>query len=284
MIHIRIITFFGLKGAEFLCSHAGTDDGVAIDFTVDMNHVFGERQAFKLVEEQVRRAGLAWVEPRSNRWVVYLDKLKQAARPALDGVGWLQGKAEVRPELDVKVSPQDLSGLMPPSPPDGRVTLLIRQEYVMTTSEGVPLFYSYSHKDEHYRKRLEAHLSTLKQQGLIVGWHDRQITPGSEWNKEIVKQLETARIILLLISADFLHSEFCSSVELKRAMERHESGDACVIPIIVKPCDWHSALFGKLQALPQDGKAITKWRIKEEAYLDIVKGIRSVIEELDGDD
>ncbi len=150
----------------------------------------------------------------------------------------------------------------------------------MSSVAGIPLFYSYSHANERYRKQLETHLSTLKREGLISEWHDRAITPGSEWNKEIRRQLETARTILLLVSADFIHSEFCSSVELKRAMERHESGDARVIPIIVKPCDWHSAPFGKLQALPKDGKAITTWKNKDGAYLDIVNGIRRVIEEL----
>ena len=154
----------------------------------------------------------------ADRWVVNLDTLKKQAAHALADESWLQGKAEVRPELDVHVSPPNLSGLMESPPPEGRVTLLIRPENIMTTSDAVTLFYSYSHIDERYRQKLEAHLSTLKRQGLISEWHDRQITPGSEWNKEIEKQLETARIILLLVSADFIHSEFCSSVELKRAM------------------------------------------------------------------
>jgi hypothetical protein len=169
---------------------------------------------------------------------------------------------------------------MASSPPERRVVLFIRPENVMSSVVGIPLFYSYSHANEQYRKKLETHLSTLKREGLISEWHDRDITPGSEWDKEIRRQLETARIILLLVSADFIHSEFCSSVELKRAMERHEAGDARVVPIIVKPCDWHSAPFGKLQVLPKDGKPITIWKNKDEAYLDVVNGIRRVIREL----
>ncbi len=145
---------------------------------------------------------------------------------------------------------------------------------------GISLFYSYTHSDERYRNKLETHLSNLKRQGLISEWHDRKITGGTEWRGQIDMQLEAARVILLLVSADFIHSEFCYSVELKRALERHESGEARVIPIIVRPCDWHSALFGKLQALPKDGKAITDWRPHDKAYLNISEGIRKVVGEL----
>lgn len=147
-------------------------------------------------------------------------------------------------------------------------------------STAISLFYSYAHKDERYRVRLETHLSNLRRQGLISAWHDRKITGGTEWRGEIENQLEAAQVILLLVSADFIHSDFCNSIELKRAVERHNSGDARVIPIIVRPCEWHSAEFGRLQALPKDGKAITDWRSQDQAYLDIAGGIRRVVEEL----
>jgi hypothetical protein len=147
-------------------------------------------------------------------------------------------------------------------------------------SANISLFYSYSHNDERYRNKLEKHLSNLKRQGFISEWHDRKISGGTEWKDQIERQLEAAKVILLLVSADFIHSDFCYSVELKRALERHESGEARVIPIIVRPCDWHSAPIGKLQALPKDGKAITKWRSQDEAYLNITEGIRKVVEEL----
>jgi TIR domain len=147
-------------------------------------------------------------------------------------------------------------------------------------SIAISLFFSYAHKDERYRNKLETHLSTLRRQGLISGWHDRRITGGTEWKGEIEKQLDAAQVILLLISADFIHSDFCTSTELRRAVERHNSGVARVVPIIVRPCDWHSAEFGRLQALPKDGKAITDWRPQDKAYLDIAQGIRRVAEEL----
>jgi hypothetical protein len=144
----------------------------------------------------------------------------------------------------------------------------------------VKLFISYAHEDEKLREKLVKQLSTLKRQGAIEGWHDRDITAGSEWSGQIDEHLEQAGIILLLISADFLDSDFCSDVELKRAMERHKSGSARVIPIILRSCDWQSAPFGKLQALPKDAKPVREWESQDKAFTNIVQGLRKVIGEL----
>src|SRR3954468_18039847 len=139
----------------------------------------------------------------------------------------------------------------------------------------ISLFYSYSHKDEALRKKLETHLSLLQDQGVISGWHDRRIVAGTEWDGGINKNLEEADIILLLVSAEFLASPYCRDVEIKRAMERHKAGSARVIPVILRPVDaWHTAPFGKLQALPEKGKAVTTWKNRDEAFADIARGIR----------
>jgi hypothetical protein len=140
----------------------------------------------------------------------------------------------------------------------------------------ISLFYSYSHKDETLRKKLETHLSLLRDQGVIADWHDRRIEAGAEWDGVINEHLDRAGMILLLVSADFLASRYCRDVEVARAMERHEAGTARVIPIILRPVDWHSAPFGKLQALPRDGKPVTKWSNRDEAFTDIARGIREV--------
>jgi tetratricopeptide (TPR) repeat protein len=142
------------------------------------------------------------------------------------------------------------------------------------------VFFSYSHADEKLRKELEKHLGLLKQQRDITTWYDRDIGVGAEWEQEISEHLNTARIILLLISPDFMSSDYCYSKEMKRAVERHESGEACVIPIILRPCDWQKAPFGKLQALPKDAKPVTSWSSQDAAFLDVVKGIREAIERL----
>lgn len=151
---------------------------------------------------------------------------------------------------------------------------------VVTTKGRIRLFYSYSHEDERLRDTLATHLSLLKKQGLIEGWHDRDISAGREWEGQIDQNLETAHIILLLVSADFLDSDYCYDLEMKRAIERHENHTARVIPVILRACDWTGALFGKLQALPRDGIPITSWGNKDEALTDVAKGIRKVATEL----
>jgi len=141
-------------------------------------------------------------------------------------------------------------------------------------------FCSYSHCDEKLRNKLEAHLAVLKSEGLISSWHDRLIGPGSEWKNCIDSHLNSAAVILLLVSADFLASKYCYDVELKRALERHEEGCARVIPIILRPCDWKNSPIGKLQALPKDGKPVTSWRPRDSAFTDIIDALRKVIHNL----
>lgn len=140
------------------------------------------------------------------------------------------------------------------------------------------LFFSYSHDDEAYRDRLEKHLAMLRNQGLIEVWHDRRIAAGSVIDDTIDAQLDTADEVLLLVSASFLASTYCYSREMARALERHARGETIVIPVIVQPCDWHAAPFGKLLATPKDGKAITTWANPEEAYADVARQVRSVVE------
>jgi hypothetical protein len=129
------------------------------------------------------------------------------------------------------------------------------------------------------RSRLSKHLSTLKRQRLIDEWHDGRISPGEKFDKAIADQIEDARVILLLISADSLHSDYCYEIEMKRALERHEKGEAVVIPVILRPCVWEIAPFGKLQALPKDGRPVTSWPNQDEAFADVAAGIRRTIEE-----
>jgi hypothetical protein len=144
----------------------------------------------------------------------------------------------------------------------------------------VDVFYSYSHKDEELRDELQKHLSLLKRQGVIRDWHDRRITAGSEWSGQIDDYLDSAGVILLLVSSDFLASDYCYDVEMKRAMERHAKGEAVVIPIILRSVDWQAAPFSKLQALPKDAKPVTSWIDRDEAFTDIARGIRKAVEKI----
>jgi TIR domain len=149
-----------------------------------------------------------------------------------------------------------------------------------SASPAIEVFFSYSHKDEELRDELATHLSMLKRQGMISAWHDREISAGTEWAGAIDAHLNSAQVILLLISANFLASDYCYDKELMRAMERHEAGEARVIPIILKPSDWTSAPFGKLQALPKNAKPITKWEDRDEAFLNVVQEIRKAVTEM----
>ena len=131
------------------------------------------------------------------------------------------------------------------------------------------VFFSYSHRDEALCDELNAHLAALKRQSVIKNWTDRQITTGDDWRDEIEKHLNSADLILLLVSSDFLNSAFCYLIETSQALLRHESGDARVIPVIVRPVDWQGEPIGKIQALPKDGKPVTSWPNRDEAWTNV---------------
>src|SRR6266516_5596304 len=148
--------------------------------------------------------------------------------------------------------------------------------------KSIEIFFCCAREDEVMRQGLEKQLRALRRQGIIDLWHDRQIIPGTEWEHEIDQHLKTARIILLLISPDFMDSDYCYGIEMKQAMERHERGESRVIPIILRPVYWQKAPFGKLQALPTDARPVTssKWHTQDEAFFDVAEGIRVAVEEL----
>jgi TIR domain len=146
--------------------------------------------------------------------------------------------------------------------------------------EPIKLFISYSHKDEEFQEQLQEQLSALKRQGLVDAWHDRGIAPGQEWEGTINENLEAARIVLLLISASFIASPYCYDKEMARAMEKHEQGEAHVIPVIVRYTDWEWAPFAKLQALPKAAKPVSSWPDRDKAWLNVAQGIRKAVEEL----
>jgi hypothetical protein len=144
----------------------------------------------------------------------------------------------------------------------------------------IDLFFSYAHHDEELRNELEIHLSMLKRNGLIRAWHDRRITAGKELEAEISEHLESADVILLLLSPHFLASDYCYESEATRALERHEQGNAVVIPVILQPCDWAHSPFRKLRATPHDGKPVTKFPNINDAFLQVAQDIREAAESL----
>jgi len=143
-------------------------------------------------------------------------------------------------------------------------------------SAGRIAFVSYSHEDEQYRQQLEKWLAPLTREKLISVWHDREILPGQNWNQEIDKNLESADIVLLLVSQDFLASEYAYGREMLRAMERHNHGSTRVVPIIVRSCDWRHSPLSSLEVLPSKGNPVAR-PDHDEAWLDVVQGLRRLI-------
>jgi hypothetical protein len=143
--------------------------------------------------------------------------------------------------------------------------------------KAVTIFCCYSHRDYKYLAMLRTHLGALRRQDLIADWFDKEIEPGSSWRTEIDHHLDAAQIVLLLISADFLDSYFCCEVEMRRALARHNAGEARVIPVILRPCDWEAMPFGQLQALPPSAKPATRWKTLDEAFYAVAADIRKLV-------
>lgn len=139
------------------------------------------------------------------------------------------------------------------------------------------VFVSYAREDEVLRKKLSDHLGGLRHGGFINDWSDGQIIPGQEWAPEIIRRLNEADIILLLVTSSFLGSEFIGTVELATALERHRRGEVIVIPVILKPADWQSTALKGLQALPEDGRAVSSWPDSDTAYVNIAQGLRNTV-------
>ena len=139
---------------------------------------------------------------------------------------------------------------------------------------------SYAHRDEKLQQELNKHFAALRRSALIESWHDRKIMPGTNIDREIEQRLASAHLVLLLVSPDFLDSDYCYCREMRTALKRHANGRVRVIPIILRPVDWLRTPVGDLLALPRDGKAVTTWSRRDEAFLDIAKGVRRAVEDI----
>lgn len=150
------------------------------------------------------------------------------------------------------------------------------------SQQGKPLkiFYSYSHLDKTYRDELSKSLVVFVRQGIITEWCDLEITAGVEYNKEIAEKLESADIIILLLSRDFIGSDYCMGIETDKALKMHNEHKARIIPIIVRDCTWKDTKLKGLQLLPMNAKPVKDWPNRDKAWVDVVNGIKKVFVEL----
>src|ERR1019366_1461986 len=144
----------------------------------------------------------------------------------------------------------------------------------------IHLFFCYCQEDKALREELDMHLAMLKRLRQIKSWHDQMISPGNKWEREIEHQLSTAQIILLLISPDFLASSYCYEKEMMCSLQRHEAGDAHVIPIILRHVDWHDAPFHTLQMLPTNAQPLSNWLDRDAFFTNVAQGIRKVVDDI----
>jgi predicted nucleotide-binding protein len=140
------------------------------------------------------------------------------------------------------------------------------------------VFISYSHEDANWHKRLQEHLEPLKRQGVVF-WDDSHVAVGSAWEREIAKKLEESQVVLLLISPSFVSSEF-HRAECLRALDRHNAGDAFVIPLITTPIDWKSLPIRDLKMIPEGGKPISLWRDPDDALEQVPQAIKRALAQL----
>jgi len=141
----------------------------------------------------------------------------------------------------------------------------------------IKVFYSYAHEDKSLRDELEMHIGVLKRNGQINTWYDREIQPGTVWEKELDTHLESADLILLLISSHFIASDYCWGKEMQRALEKHRTGTAYVLPILLRPVYLKGTPVAALKALPSEAKPVTQWTDRDLAFEDITENISQVV-------
>lgn len=146
------------------------------------------------------------------------------------------------------------------------------------TPKPVKIFISYAHKDEKFKDELELHLKILQRRGIIETFSDREVRPGEVWESEISAKLLEAEIVLFLISPDFVGSDYMWDGEVKSALNRYWKDTLVIIPILVRPADIKGLDIDRFQALPTNGKAISQWADRDEAWISVTQGLQETIE------
>lgn len=143
--------------------------------------------------------------------------------------------------------------------------------------DSVEIFCSYAHEDEPLRREFDDSVVRMRRKKQIEVWHDKRISAGDRWRDQIDEHLDSADVITLFVSRDFLASEYCYEKELSRALEREAKKEAVVVPIIVRDCEWRDAPFAHLQGIPSGAKPVTSWPNRDEAWTDVAKCLKVTV-------
>lgn len=135
------------------------------------------------------------------------------------------------------------------------------------------LFISYSREDQEWAVQLRKHLRVLVWTGVLEVWDDTRLEVGTEWEQTILANLNSADIIVLLVSANFFGSEYCWKNEVPVAVRRGKEKSALVVPIIVEQCAWDKSPFKDFMILPDPKDPIAKWADRNEAWTKVVRAI-----------
>jgi hypothetical protein len=156
------------------------------------------------------------------------------------------------------------------------------------TKPPTKLFFCYAPEDEPLRKELEKHLTLLERQGYITSWSGGAVGAGEAFRAEIERRIAEARVILLLVSADFLASDHLFEVELKRAFQRRAEG-AEVLGVLLRPADWEHGELRGLEMLPRPRRfdqtvaglgggstvvPVTEWSSHDAAFASVAEALR----------
>ncbi|MBO9203852.1 MULTISPECIES: toll/interleukin-1 receptor domain-containing protein [Niastella] len=147
------------------------------------------------------------------------------------------------------------------------------------------VFISYSHQDEEMKNELLLFLTPMQSAGLITIWNDREILAGDLWNEEIITALNEAQIILFLISSSFLASSFINKVEIIKAIQRYYLDRTIrIVPVLLRNCDIEDHIIEgekykikDFQGLPANFTPVNKWPDRDDAWMDVTKGLRKVV-------
>ena len=138
------------------------------------------------------------------------------------------------------------------------------------------LLYLHAQQDQAFCQALENHLSSLGQEGLLQDWGEGALLGGDEIAAQLQAELARADVVVILLSADFLAAEH-SQAQIDLVLAEREKRPLIIVPIVVRAVDWLRSRLGRFYALPRNGKPVASWDRADDAWFDVVEGLRRLI-------